>query len=97
MTKIASLTHPGILLESRAHRRTIGQDAHAKLRQLLYLTVACGLVHVNSQFYFLLHMSATSLALSNLAVQATPVRFLDHLIGIAASSRLDRRFISRRL
>ena len=75
---------------------TIGRDAHAKLRLLLYLTVAHGFVRVYSQFYFLSHTSATSLALSNLAVQATPVRFLDHLIGIAASSRRDRRFIISR-
>ena len=54
------------------HRAT-GLPPHAQLRLLLYLTVAYGFMLVYSQSYLLSHTSATSLALSNLAVQALTI------------------------
>lgn len=50
-------------------------DADRPLSQwlLLYFTAAYGGVRVYSQFYFLSHTSATSLSLSNLAVQALTI------------------------
>ena len=47
---------------------------HMRRCGLLYLTVAYGFVRIYSQPYFLSHTSATSLALSDLAVQALTIR-----------------------
>jgi len=70
---------PWALLNGEAYRLTFDPDRTVGELVLLWATAAFGGVRIVSQFYFLAKTSATSLAMSGIAMQALTI-----LIGIAA-------------
>jgi drug/metabolite transporter (DMT)-like permease len=70
---VAILLFPWAIGNGEAAQLIAGE--HRTLREwlLLYFTAAFGGVRVYAQFYFLTHTSATTLSLSNLAIQALTI------------------------
>lgn len=76
---VGAMLAPWALLNGEAYRLTFDADRTFGDLVLLWATAAFGGVRVVSQFYFLAKTSATSLAMSGIAMQALTI-----LIGIAA-------------